>query len=212
MPRRNGPPIFIAVVASLLLGSSTYNSRAGENAAKTKERSMPGEEVITLGAGCFWCTEAAYQLIEGVTDVSVGYMGGAVANPTYKQVCSGRTGHAEVARITFDPSQVKLETVLKVFWQVHDPTSLNKQGGDTGSQYRSVIFYHAEAQLAVIKASMKKAQDEFTRKIVTEVRPATTYYEAEDYHQEYYSNNPNAGYCRAVIAPKIEKVKKLIGE
>jgi peptide-methionine (S)-S-oxide reductase len=139
-------------------------------------------------------------------------MGGGVVNPTYEQVCTGSTGHAEVARIRFDPSRVKLAMVLNVFWKVHDPTSLNKQGGDTGSQYRSAIFYHDEAQKAVIKASMKKAQKDFTRKIVTEVAPATTYYEAENYHQEYYSNNPNAGYCRAVIAPKIEKVKKLIAE
>ena len=199
--------ICLMIAIGILSGASEWTAGAGP-----KEDVMSQEETITLGAGCFWCTEAAYQLIEGVTDVSVGYMGGGVVNPSYKQVCTGRTGHAEVARIRFDPSCVKLETVLKVFWQVHDPTSLNKQGGDTGSQYRSAIFYHDEAQKAVIKASMKKAQKGFTRKIVTEVAPATTYYEAENYHQEYYSNNPNAGYCRAVIAPKIKKVKKLISE
>jgi peptide-methionine (S)-S-oxide reductase len=203
--KRRGVCIMIAV--GILSGAGEWPADAGP-----REDSMLQEETITLGAGCFWCTEAAYQLIDGVTDVSVGYMGGGVVNPTYEQVCTGSTGHAEVARIRFDPSRVKLAMVLNVFWKVHDPTSLNKQGGDTGSQYRSAIFYHDEAQKAVIKASMKKAQKDFTRKIVTEVAPATTYYEAENYHQEYYSNNPNAGYCRAVIAPKIEKVKKLIAE
>ncbi len=174
-----------------------------------KEGTMPTVEKITLGAGCFWCTEAAYRLIDGVQDVKVGYMGGEVLNPTYKQVCSGSTGHAEVALVTFDASLVDLETVLKVFWKVHDPTSLNKQGGDVGSQYRSAIFYHADSQKAVIRASRKKAQREFTRPIVTEVSPATKFYEAENYHQDYYRNNPNAGYCRAVIAPKVKKVEKL---
>jgi len=194
------------LLASLCGGAAEAKSRREKGA---KEGTMPNVEKITLGAGCFWCTEAAYRLIDGVQDVKVGYMGGEVLNPTYKQVCSGTTGHAEVALVTFDASQVDLETVLKVFWKVHDPTSLNKQGGDVGSQYRSAIFYHADSQKAVIRASQKKAQKDFTRPIVTEMAPATTFYEAEDYHQDYYRNNPNAGYCRAVIAPKVKKVEKL---
>lgn len=198
--------------AGLLLATVCGGVGEAEPGKGPKEETMPKIEKITLGAGCFWCTEAAYRLIDGVTDVKVGYMGGAVLNPTYKQVCSGTTGHAEVALITFDASQVDLETVLKVFWKVHNPTSLNKQGGDVGSQYRSAVFYHADSQKAVIRASMKKAQKEFTRKIVTEVAPTTTFYEAENYHQDYYRNNPDAGYCRAVIAPKVKKVKKMIAE
>ncbi len=169
-------------------------------------------EFITLGAGCFWCTEAAYQLIDGVTDVQVGYMGGSVVNPTYKQVCTGSTGHAEVARITFDPSRTSLDAILDVFWIVHNPTTPNKQGADVGSQYRSGIYYHQASQKPVIEFSLKRAQNAFTSKIVTEVLPAKVFYLAENYHQDYYDNNPDAGYCRAVIAPKIKKVKKHIGE
>ncbi|MBT3192739.1 MAG: peptide-methionine (S)-S-oxide reductase MsrA [Verrucomicrobia bacterium] len=172
----------------------------------------PEVEVITLGAGCFWCTEAAYQLIDGVTDVQVGYMGGATVDPTYKQVCSGRTGHAEVAQITFDPSRTRLDAVLDVFWVVHNPTTPNRQGADVGSQYRSAIFYHAESQKPVIQTSLKKAQKALSGKIVTEIAPAVRFYAAENYHQDYYSNNPDAGYCRAVIAPKLKKVKKRIGK
>ena len=167
-------------------------------------------ETITLGAGCFWCTEAAYQLIDGVTDVQVGYMGGSVVNPSYKQVCTGTTGHAEVAQIRFDPSRTSLEAVLEVFWVVHDPTSLNKQGGDVGSQYRSAIFYHQESQKPLIAGSLKRAQKRVSSKIVTEVVPAEVFYAAENYHQDYYDNNPDAGYCRVVIAPKLKKVKQLI--
>jgi peptide-methionine (S)-S-oxide reductase len=167
-------------------------------------------EMITLGAGCFWCTEAAYQLIDGVTDVQVGYTGGLSVDPSYKQVCSGETGHAEVAQITFDPSRTSLAAVLDVFWKVHDPTTPNQQGGDIGSQYRSAIFYHSEAQEPQIKASLKRAQKELKRKIVTQVEAVPVFYAAETYHQDYYVNNPDAGYCRAVIAPKLKKVRKLI--
>jgi len=210
MQKRNAG---LGMMAGLLLVVSACgrdNDSKRVTDMKPKEHGMAEVEVITLGAGCFWCTEAAYNLIEGVKDVNVGYMGGDVVNPTYKAVCTGTTGHAEVAQISFDPSQVDLGTVLKVFWKVHDPTSLNKQGGDTGSQYRSAVFYHDAAQKSVVLASLKEAQKMFTRKIVTEVLPATTFYAAENYHQDYYSNNPDAGYCRAVIAPKLKKVKKLV--
>ncbi len=213
MQKRYGGASSLGIAVGVFLVISACG-RAGDEGQVTdmrlQEGAMSEVETITLGAGCFWCTEAAYNLIEGVTDVRVGFMGGHVTDPTYKAVCSGTTGHAEVAQVTFDPSQVGLGTVLKVFWKVHNPTSLNKQGGDVGSQYRSAIFYHADSQKAVILASQKEAQKEFTRKIVTELAPATTFYEAENYHQDYYRTNPDAGYCRVVIAPKLEKVRKVL--
>jgi peptide-methionine (S)-S-oxide reductase len=207
--RAVGVSLTVAVLVALVMPRAM---RSDDDVKKEDAMKTSGLETITLGAGCFWCTEAAYTLIEGVTDVKVGYMGGAVENPTYKEVCTGRTGHAEVAQVTFDRGKVDLQTVLKVFWKVHDPTSLNKQGGDIGSQYRSAIFYHSEDQKPVIEASRKRAGKQLTRAIVTEVASATTFYEAEDYHQDYYRNNPNAGYCRAVIVPKLKKVKKLLTE
>lgn len=199
----------LLLVGAVLLGCAQDGT--GERNVDSGEASeMTDSGIITLGAGCFWCTEAAYNLIDGVTDVRVGYMGGEVLNPTYKQVCEGTTGHAEVAQLRYDPERVSLETILKVFWTVHNPTSLNKQGGDVGSQYRSGIYYHSEADKARVEASLKEAQKELSQRIVTEVVPATPFYEAENYHQDYYDNNPNAGYCRMVIAPKLKKVRKLI--
>ena len=165
--------------------------------------------VVTLGAGCFWCTEAAYGMIDGVIDVKVGYMGGQTKNPTYKQVCKGDTGHAEVAQIKYDPLKTSLDKILDVFWIIHDPTTLNRQGGDTGTQYRSVVFYHNEEQKADAEKSLANHQKKSAGRIVTEIVPASEFYIAEDYHQEYYKNNSDAPYCRAVINPKLEKVKKL---
>ncbi len=204
--------MLIAVFLVAVAGMSLPGDKQEQDDLKKDDTMNTQDQEITLGAGCFWCTEAAFRMIEGVKDVKVGYMGGDVDNPTYKQVCSGRTGHAEVAKLIYDPKVAKLETILKVFWKVHDPTSLNKQGHDVGSQYRSAIFYHSQDQEPVIKASQKKAQKMFTRDIVTEVVPAATFYEAEDYHQQYYENNPNAGYCRVIIAPKLKKVKAALEE
>ena len=165
-------------------------------------------ESITLGGGCFWCVEAVYQRIEGVTKVTSGYMGGTVSNPTYKQICTGQTGHAEVVRVEFDPAKLSLEKVLAVFWKAHDPTTLNRQGADVGTQYRSAIFYHNEADKAVAEESMQVAgkSGEFRRPIVTEIARAGTFYKAEEYHQNYFSLNANAPYCRAVIWPKLNKL------
>lgn len=165
-------------------------------------------ETATLGAGCFWCTEALFETLEGVDSVKVGYMGGTVKEPTYKQVCSGNTGHAEVAQIRFDPKKVSYEALLDMFWKVHDPTTLNRQGGDVGTQYRSVIFYHSEEQKKTAEQSRDEHQEKLSQPIVTELVAASEFYEAEDYHQDYYRNNQNAPYCRAVIAPKLEKLKK----
>ena len=163
---------------------------------------------ITLGGGCFWCVEAVYQRIEGITKVTSGYMGGTVPNPTYKQICTGRTGHAEVVKVEFDPAKLSLEKVLAVFWKAHDPTTLNRQGVDIGTQYRSAIFYHTAADKAVAEKSKQAAgkSGEFRRPIVTEIARAGTFYKAEGYHQNYFNLNANAPYCRAVIWPKLNKL------
>ncbi|MBU6399094.1 MAG: peptide-methionine (S)-S-oxide reductase MsrA [Verrucomicrobia bacterium] len=166
-----------------------------------------GAEVITLGAGCFWCTEAVFQQIPGVLSVACGYMGGHVPNPTYEQVCTGQTGHAEVARIAFDPKRTSLEKILHTFWHAHDPTSLNRQGADAGTQYRSAIFYSTEAQRRIAEHSKAEAAKEFSKPIVTEITQAGAFYPAEDYHQDYYRLNKNRNpYCRIVIAPKLRKL------
>ncbi len=174
----------------------------------------PGAEVITLGGGCFWCVEAVYQELSGVLSVESGYSGGALENPTYKQICTGTTGHAEVAQITFDPSKLSLEQVLEVFFKTHDPTTLNRQGGDEGTQYRSVIFYRGDAQRKTAE-ELKKALDDsgaWKDPIVTEISPLRVFYKAEDYHQNYFKDNPDQGYCRAVIQPKMEKFRKVFKE
>ena len=169
-------------------------------------------ETLVLGGGCFWCTEATYELIPGVKSVVSGYTGGAKPNPTYQQVCSGTTGHAEVVRIEYDPAQVSLEKLLELFWVVHDPTTLNRQGGDEGTQYRSGIYYANEAQKAAAEKSKAAAQAKFSDPIVTEIMPLGEFYVAEDYHQDYFRNNPNQGYCRVVVKPKVEKVKKVLAK
>ncbi len=168
----------------------------------------PKAGVITFGGGCFWCVEAVYQRIEGITKVTSGYMGGTVPNPTYKQICTGRTGHAEVVKVEFDPAKLSLEKVLAVFWKAHDPTTLNRQGADVGTQYRSAIFYHNDADKAVAEKSMQAAgkSGEFRSPIVTEITRAGTFYKAEEYHQNYFNLNANAPYCRAVIWPKLNKL------
>jgi len=164
--------------------------------------------VTTLGAGCFWCTDAAIRLLDGIHEVKVGYMGGHVPHPSYEQVCAKKTGHAEVARITYDPERTSYEDILDIFWQVHDPTSLNRQGADEGPQYRSVIFYYTEAQKMAAEKSRGALQKTLAQPIVTEIVPSAEFYEAEDYHQDYYNNNSSAPYCRMVVAPKLKKIRK----
>lgn len=163
-------------------------------------------EKATFGAGCFWCVEAVFERLDGVQSVVSGYAGGTKEHPTYEEVCSGRTGHAEVAQITFDPAKVSYEQLLGLFWKSHDPTTLNRQGADVGTQYRSVIFYHDERQKDTAEHSKQHAKSMFADPIVTEIQPLTTFYEAENYHQDYYRNNANAPYCRMVIKPKLEKL------
>ena len=165
-------------------------------------------QIATFGAGCFWCVEAVFQELNGVLKVESGYMGGEKPNPTYREVCSGTTGHAEVTRITFDPSVITYEELLEVLWTTHDPTTLNRQGADAGTQYRSVIFYENEEQKQQAeKSKAEVAPTLWDNVIVTQIVPASEFYVAEDYHQDYYANNSEAGYCRAVINPKIQKVR-----
>jgi peptide-methionine (S)-S-oxide reductase len=166
-----------------------------------------GAEYITLGAGCFWCTEAVFQQIPGVLSVTSGYMGGNVKDPSYDDVCSGMTGHAEVSRVVFDPKKTSLEKILEVFWEAHDPTTLNRQGADSGTQYRSAIFYNTDAQKLVAEASKAAAGKEFSKPIVTEITAAGEFYPAEGYHQNYYTLNKNKNpYCSMVISPKLRKL------
>lgn len=170
-----------------------------------------GFQKATFGSGCFWCTEAIFENLNGVHSVVSGYAGGHVLNPTYEEVCTGTTGHAEVTQITYDSSLISYDELLEVFWKTHDPTTLNRQGNDVGPQYRSVIFYHDAEQkklAEIYKAKLDKS-GAWDKPIVTEISPLANYFPAEKYHQDYYSNNPNQGYCAFVIAPKLEKFKKV---
>lgn len=172
--------------------------------------STPIREIATLGGGCFWCLEAVYDQMVGVTDVVSGYMGGHVANPSYRAVCNGTTGHAEVVQIAFDPTQVNFREILEVFFTIHDPTTLNRQGADVGTQYRSAIFTHSDAQQVIADEviTMMNAEKIWPNPIVTEVTPASTFYPAEDYHQEYFARNGGQPYCQMVVAPKVAKFRK----
>lgn len=168
----------------------------------------------TFGAGCFWCVEAVFRNLEGVEDVISGYSGGEIKNPGYMEVCSGRTGHAEVVQVTYDEEKISYEDLLEVFWRTHDPTTLNKQGADVGTQYRSVIFYHDEEQ-KMLAEKLKQLINErkiYDKPVVTEISPLKNFYKAEDYHQNYFKKNPEASYCSYVIQPKLEKFRKLFGE
>lgn len=196
--------LVLGVFGSLLLAAGPVNQ-------SSKGSKM---EQATFGAGCFWCVEAVFEELKGVSSVVSGYAGGEKPNPTYKEICTGKTGHAEVVQITYDPAVISFEKLLEVFFKTHDPTTLNRQGNDIGTQYRSVVFYHNEAQKAAA-ARIKKELNEagaFSNPVVTEISPYTKMYEAEDYHQEYYANNGNQPYCRLVIAPKMEKFKKVFAD
>lgn len=177
---------------------------------QTNDRTSKDTQVATLGGGCFWCLEPLYADLQGVKDVVVGYSGGSVPDPSYEQVCTGRTGHAEVVQVTFDPETVSYREILEVFFAIHDPTTPNRQGADVGPQYRSAIFYHDDDQRRVAEEVIQELEEEdiWGKPIVTEVSPIKEFYEAEEYHQEYYQKNPNQGYCRVVIAPKVSKFRQ----
>ncbi len=183
--------------------------------ANTANSARPAKiEQAIFAAGCFWCVESVFEHVEGVTSVESGYIGGSVANPTYEQVCTGTTGHAEACRISYDPSVVSFEKLLEIFFRTHDPTTLNAQGPDVGTQYRSAVFYNDETQRETVQRIIKAIDESgaYPAKIVTTVEPATKFYSAEDYHQDYFRKNPNNSYCRAHIPPKLDKLKKAFGD
>ena len=199
----------------IIVGSACSQNTQKNSDKKAKEekniKNMEGLEMATLGAGCFWCVEAIYQDLKGVVKVESGYAGGTVDNPTYKEVCDGTTGHAEVIRVVFDPKIINYNLILELFWAAHDPTTLNRQGNDIGTQYRSAIFYHNDVQKEIAEKSRREANlsGGFSNPIVTEITALTNYYPAEDYHQDYFNLNGDKNpYCSAVVAPKVSKFRK----
>lgn len=199
--------LLFTAIAFVLFSCAVVQSQTNNTTDTMNSTTM---EEATFGAGCFWCVEAVFEEVKGVKSAVAGYAGGELSNPTYRQVASGQTDHAEVARITFDPSVISYEQLLEVFWHTHNPTTKNRQGPDVGPQYRSAIFYHNEEQKKVAEKSLEKTDDSelWEDPIVTEIEPLTNYSKAENYHQNYYENNPNAGYCQVVIAPKLKKFRK----
>lgn len=187
-------------------------SRTEMNTSPNMNAESP--DTITLGAGCFWCVEAVFTELKGVQRVTSGYMGGHVKDPTYREVCAGTTGHAEVAQVVFDPKVITIEEILEVFWQTHDPTTLNRQGADVGTQYRSAIFFHSDEQRSIAGSikSRLDASGAFRAPLVTEITKASTFYPAEDYHQNYYALNGGQGYCQMVIRPKMDKFRKVFAD
>ncbi len=183
----------------------------------TNEQSITteaGNDTATFGMGCFWCTEAVFQQLKGIVSVTSGYTGGNVKNPAYREVCTGLTGHAEVSQIVYDTNIISFSELLEVFWTAHDPTTLNRQGADQGTQYRSAVFYHNESQKQLAETFKKKLNEEkaYPNPVVTEISPMTIFYKAEDYHMDYYNSNGSAPYCKFVIEPKVEKIRKVFKE
>lgn len=207
--------ILLAFFASLVScgakEGTLQNEKVFEEMQTQQAKNEHMTDTLTIGGGCFWCVEAQLQQLKGVLSVKSGYAGGQTKNPTYKEVCTGLTGHAEVIQVTFDNSVITLDEILAAFWQAHDPTQLNRQGNDVGTQYRSVIFYRNDEQKKVAEDYKQKLNDEkvYDRPVVTEIAPLTVFYEAENYHQDYYNQNASQGYCQFVIAPKLEKFKKV---
>ena len=203
----------LSMVLSLIFSSCTAKEKPvvkEEFKEPVKVKVKQGMEVATFAGGCFWCTEAVFLEIKGVEKVVSGYIGGTTKNPTYKDICTGETGHAEAIQITFNPNEVAYEDLLEVFFATHDPTTLNRQGADVGTQYRSEIFYHSEAQKTKAENYIQLLEKEklYDKKIVTKVSSASVFYNAEEYHQNYYNQNSSQGYCQMVIAPKLEKLRK----
>jgi peptide-methionine (S)-S-oxide reductase len=198
--------IYSAMLAAVALLLTTVGNMG---AAEAKPNAVGKTELATFGGGCFWCTEAVFERFSGVKAVTSGYAGGKMANPTYRQVCSGETGHAEVIQVEYEPQTITYSQLLEIFWAAHDPTTLNRQGGDEGTQYRSIILYHNEAQKKAAEESKKAAAAQFKDPIVTAIVPFTKFYPAEDYHQDYFRNHPNVPYCKVVISPKLQKLEKL---
>jgi len=207
---------FFCIVGTAMAGcNSTTNNSQFKKIESMDEQPKDGSQIATFGTGCFWCTEAVFQSLKGVYKVESGYSGGKVVNPTYKEVCNGNTGHAEVVQITYDPKVISFSKLMEVFFKTHDPTTLNRQGADVGTQYRSAVFYHNEEQRRFAEEIKEKLNKEkaYDSPIVTEITAFTKFYPAEDYHQDYYNlNGQSNGYCRMVIQPKLEKFKKAFAD
>lgn len=203
--------IFTGMVIIFTIFAFQNPNITNEKISKGKNMSETKLDTATYGEGCFWCTEAVFERIKGVKSVESGYAGGDVVNPTYEQVSTGTTGHAEVSQITYDPDVVSYKELLEIFFKTHNPTQLNRQGNDVGPQYRSAIFYHNEKQKELAEQAKKELDKAgvYDKKIVTEISPIKNYHKAEDYHQDYYAKNPNAGYCSFVISPKIDKLEEV---
>lgn len=201
----------LLIISALLIGCKETKSEIKQKSKTNMNVQNSKLKTATFGSGCFWCTEAIFERVNGVTSVASGYSGGTVENPTYKEVCDGTTGHVECTQITFDPAIISYDELLEIFWKTHDPTTLNRQGNDVGTQYRSVIFYHNDEQKQKAVYYKNKLTEEkiWDKPIVTEITKFEKFYPAEDYHQEYYDNNPNQGYCAYVITPKVEKFEKI---
>ncbi len=210
----------LSILAVVLVGAVgvfliTLKEEPNVTAAPTpNEPAAAGDETATIGAGCFWCVEAVFKELKGVKSVVSGYTGGTTANPTYEQICRGDTGHAEVIQIVFDPKVISYEDLLQVFWKTHDPTTLNRQGNDVGTQYRSAVFYHSAEQKKLAEKYRRIIDDAkiYDLPVVTEIVELGKFYPAEKYHQDYFANNPNQAYCRATIPPKLEKLQKLFAD
>jgi len=203
--------ILICILLNVMSGCGTEDTNRAPATANAKKSNGP-VQLATFGGGCFWCVEAVFELVDGVVSATSGYAGGSVPNPTYKQVCTGETGHAEVVQLQFDPARVSYEQLLELFWIAHDPTTRNRQGADEGPQYRSIILCRDEAQELAAEKSKAAAQARFPQPIVTEIVPLTEFYPAEGYHQDYFRNNPQQPYCSVAIAPKIAKLRSKIEE
>lgn len=202
--------LIVGVMLVAASGLSSLPAAAQETAVQTESGDTPTESIATFGGGCFWCVEAVFEKVNGVTDVVSGYAGGRRSNPTYEQVCTGLTGHAEVCQIKYDPSVVSFKELLEVFWKTHDPTTLNRQGPDKGTQYRSVVFYHDDEQKKLAEKYMKELDRSgaFESRIVTQIKRAPKFFPAEEYHQDFYRRNPNQSYCAAIVRPKVDKFMK----
>ena len=197
--------VYFSIASLVILGCFANNKYSVNSSQNIQESSEKGTEAI-LGGGCFWCTEAVFEKINGVTEVVSGYAGGKSENPTYKEICTGKSGHAEVIRIIFDPAKISFAKILDIFGLCHDPTTLNRQGADVGTQYRSTIMYLSDEQKKIAEDWKKKLSNKFADPVVTEIVKAPMFYRAEEYHQDYYRKNPNQGYCSYVIRPKLKKL------
>jgi peptide-methionine (S)-S-oxide reductase len=209
--------LLLSGLSFITVSCNDKKSKANDNTMNKNEihiKNSEGKETATFGGGCYWCTEAIFQQLKGVDTVVSGFSGGTVVNPSYEDVCNGITGHAEVIQITYDPALISYDELLEVFWETHDPTTLNRQGYDVGTQYRSVIFYHTEEQKKSAELYKKKLDEAgiYESKIVTEISAYTNFFPADKYHQNYYNSNKEQGYCRMVITPKLEKFRKVFSE